>query len=137
VDRYPGEAGYHQSLGAARLRAGDVSGALDALSRAGTLDPTLPRVSYNLGLVYTKLGRIDEAIVAYQQAVVADASDVKALVNLGWLFEKRGASDRALDAYRAALRVEPELVRVRARVAALEPTRRIQETGSPVEGGRP
>jgi tetratricopeptide (TPR) repeat protein len=137
AEQYPGEAGYHQSLGAARLRAGDAPGALDALSRAATLDPVLPRVSYNLGLVYTKLGRVDEAIAAYERAASADASDVKALANLGWLLEKRGERDRALASYRAALRVAPDLPRVRARVAALDPAMNDHESGTPNGGGRP
>lgn len=139
VEQYPDEAGYHQSLGAARLRAGDMPGALDALTRAATLDPALPRVSYNLGLVYAKLGRIDEAIAAYQRAVSSDASDVKALANLGWLFEKRGDRDRALASYRAALRVAPDLARVRARVVALDAAMSAHEAGSSNgdEGPRP
>jgi Flp pilus assembly protein TadD len=135
--QYPGEAGYHQSLGAARLRAGDLPGALDALSRAAALDPELPRVSYNLGLVYAKLGRIDEAIAAYRRAVATDASDVKALANLGWLFEKRGESDRALVAYRAALQVAPDLPRIRERVAALSFAGSTDEIGDPMGAGRP
>jgi tetratricopeptide (TPR) repeat protein len=123
VARYPGEAAYHQSLAAARLRAGDAPGAIDALSQALALDPELPRAAFNLGVAYTRLGRHDEAIAEFERAVVRDAADVKAWSNLGRLLELRGDATRALAAYRTALEIAPHLTAVRNRIAALETLR--------------
>jgi hypothetical protein len=120
VERYPAEGPFRHSLGAARFRAGDLPGALDAFTVALRLDPASPRVQYNLGLVYTKLGRIHEAVASYERAVERDPMDVKALANLGLLYERSGESEQALRAYRAALRVSPTLDRVRARADQLE-----------------
>jgi Flp pilus assembly protein TadD len=120
VDRYPSEAAYHQSLGVARLRAGDLSSAADALIIAAGLDPSLPRVDYNLGVVYTMTGEYERATAAYERATERDPSDVKALANLGGLYERNGAADRAALAYRAALAVEPGLTAVSERLARLE-----------------
>jgi tetratricopeptide (TPR) repeat protein len=137
VERYPSEAAYHQSLGAARLRAGDASGAVEAFTAAARLDPLLPRVDFNLGLGYATLGRYAEAMAAYQRAAERDPTDVKALANLGVLYERSGATDRAALAYRAALAVEPRLTAVSDRLARLDarspadPERGASSTGEP------
>ena len=120
VERYPREAGYRRSLGAASARAGDLPRALDAFTAAARLDPTLPRVHYNLGLVYTRMGRLDDALAAYERARERDPTDFKSLANLGLLYEKKGEKARALDAYRAALRAAPGLGPVREHVDRLE-----------------
>jgi tetratricopeptide (TPR) repeat protein len=117
--RHPDEAAYAHSLGAARLRASDAPGAIEAFSTALGLDPTLPRAQYNLGLAYTTMGRLDEARDAYERAIERDPSDVKALVNLGLLYERRGEPERARQAYQAAVRVAPGLDWVRERVERL------------------
>jgi tetratricopeptide (TPR) repeat protein len=120
VAQYPNEASYHHSLGAARLRAGDPSGAVEALTAAARLDPVLPRVDFNLGLAYTKLGQYHEAIAAYERAVALDPADVKSLANVGWLYEWRGETASAARFYRAALAVNPGLGAVRERLARLD-----------------
>lgn len=112
VMRYPDEGPYHHSLGSARLRAGDPVGAEDALATAARLDPLLPRVDFNLGVVYTNLGRYDEAIRAYERAVSRDALDVKAFANLGLLYERTGDPERAMRSYRRALSIDPTLAPV-------------------------
>jgi Flp pilus assembly protein TadD len=117
--RHPDEAAYAHSLGAARLRANDAPGAIEAFSTALGLDPTLPRAQYNLGLAYTTMGRLDEARDAYERAIERDPSDVKALANLGLLYERRGDPERARQAYQAAVRVAPGLDWVRERVERL------------------
>jgi len=117
--RHPHEAAYAHSLGAARLRANDAPGAIEAFSTALGLDPTLPRAQYNLGLAYTTMGRLDEARDAYERAIERDPSDVKALANLGLLYERRGDPERARQAYQAAVRVAPGLDWVRERVERL------------------
>jgi tetratricopeptide (TPR) repeat protein len=123
VGRYPGEAAYHHSLGAARLRHGDHAGAAEALVAAARLNASLPRVDFNIGLAYTKLGRYDEAVAAYERAVARDSGDVKSLANMGALYERRGEMDRAARAYRAALAVEPRLGGVGARLRVIEARR--------------
>ncbi len=136
VDRYPSEAAYHQSLGVARLRAGDPSGAAEALGAAARVDPLLPRVDFNLGVVYTKLGRDEEATEAYERAIERDPSDFRALANVGGLYERSGAVDRAAAAYRAALAVDPRLSAVRERLARLETSRSMDSrTGVSSPGG--
>jgi tetratricopeptide (TPR) repeat protein len=120
TQRYPREAGYHHSLGAAFLRAGDFPRSLDAFTTAARLDPSLPRVQFNLGLVYTGMGRLDDALVAYERARERDPTDFKSLANLGSLYERQGKMASALEAYRATLRVSPGLGAVRERVDRLE-----------------
>ncbi len=128
VTRYPHEAAYQHSLGAARLRAGDTSGAQEALMTAARLDPLLPRLDFNLGVVYTKLGQYDEAIRAYERAVARDSTDVKALANLGVLFERTGDPDRAILAYDRALTIDPTLIPIQRNLSRLST---IRSTGPP------
>jgi hypothetical protein len=120
VDRYPSEAAYHHSLGAARLRGGDASGAVEAFTAAARIEPLLGRVDFNLGLGYAKLGRYAEAMAAYERAIERDPADAKALANLGALYERSGAPDRAALVYRAALAVDPRLTAVRDRLARVD-----------------
>lgn len=123
VQRYPREAAYHHSLGAARLRHGDPAGAVEAWLASARLDASLPRVDFNLGLAYAGLGRRDEAIAAYERAVARDASDVKAWANLGRMLETRGETARALVAYQRALDLAPQATAVRDRIVAIEAAR--------------
>lgn len=123
VTRYPDEAAYQHSLGVARLRAGDPSGAQEALATAARLDPLLPRLDFNLGVVYTTLGQYGEAIRAYERAVARDPTDVKALANLGVLFERTGDLDRAVLAYDRALTIDPTLTPIQRNLARLSPIR--------------
>ncbi len=117
--RYPDEAAYVHSLGAARLRANDAPGAVEAFSTALRLAPILPRAQYNLGLAYTRMGRLDEARIAYERAIERDPTDVKALANLGLLEERRGNPEGALRAYRTAVRLVPGLDRIQERIDRL------------------
>jgi tetratricopeptide (TPR) repeat protein len=123
VEQYPSEGAYHHSLGAARLRAGDLSGAQTAFVAAARVDPSLPRVDFNLGVVYTKLGRYPDAIAAYERALARDSTDVKALANLGALYERVGDLDRAVRTYALALVLDPGLAPIRRSLARLSASR--------------
>lgn len=126
VERYPTEGAYHHSLGAARLRVGDLAAAEQAFVTAARLDADLPRVDFNLGLVYTKLGRYAEAIAAYERAIERDAADVKSLANLGVLYERVGDPDRAARTYTKALTIDPNLALIRRNLARLAVPRSIE-----------
>ncbi len=121
VTRYPDQAAYHHSLGAARLRTGDLSGAQDAFVTAARLDPWLPRLDFNLGLVYTSSGQYDEAVHAYERAVDRDSTDAKSFANLGALYERTGDPGRAAWAYHKALTIDPTLIPIRRNLTRLSP----------------
>ncbi len=63
-----------QAMGTARARAGDASGAIDALEEAAALDPSNVEVTERLGAVLHRAGRVEEARSRFE-AVVAAAPD--------------------------------------------------------------
>jgi cytochrome c-type biogenesis protein CcmH/NrfG len=74
----PQNGNYLHLLGAARRKAGDLNGAVDALRKACSLDPKRPNYWYALGKALEDLRTLDEARIAYEKAVELKATYAKA-----------------------------------------------------------
>ena len=61
------------------IKAGDFEGAISSLERMLILDPNLPRVRYELGVLYFKLGSYDVA-ATYFEELLEDKNTPKVLV---------------------------------------------------------
>ena len=57
----PREAGRQEALGAAQLRLGDFTGALDSYRKAASLGPDDPAIHYSLGFTLMEMGRVEPA----------------------------------------------------------------------------
>ena len=61
------------------IKAGDFEGAISSLERMLILDPNLPRVRYELGVLYFKLGSYDVA-ATYFEELLEDKKTPKVLI---------------------------------------------------------
>lgn len=86
----------------------DYPRALEGLSRAIELDPTLERAFYNRGLTYYYLNDLRAAIQDFDRAQTLGFHDVLLYRNRGNAFSRKGDVRRALDDYAQAIALEPE-----------------------------
>ena len=75
----PGNLEKTFSFSGLAIKAGDFEGAISSLERMLILDPNLPRVRYELGVLYFKLGSYDVA-ATYFEELLEDKKTPKALV---------------------------------------------------------
>ena len=75
----PGNLEKTFSFAGLAIKAGDFEGAISSLERMLILDPNLPRVRYELGVLYFKLGSYDVA-ATYFEELLEDNKTPKALV---------------------------------------------------------
>ena len=75
----PGNLEKTFSFAGLAIKAGDFEGAISSLERMLILDPNLPRVRYELGVLYFKLGSYDVA-ATYFEELLEDKNTPKALV---------------------------------------------------------
>lgn len=99
----PQNAAAHQVLGHALSDAGQPEAAIDAYRTAYRLNPDLPDIRNNLGMVLRQAGRLSEAEAELRQAPPEPA----ALVNLSSVQKERGAFADAEATLRQALRIAP------------------------------
>lgn len=75
----PGNLEKTFSFAGLAIKAGDFEGAISSLERMLILDPNLPRIRYELGVLYFKLGSYDVA-ATYFEELLEDKNTPKALV---------------------------------------------------------
>jgi tetratricopeptide (TPR) repeat protein len=94
----PGDAGAWYRLGRACTKLGAFAPALEALKRAGELEPTNLQIILRRGFARLETGDLDGAKAEFQQAAALQAGDLAALTGLA-----RVALQRGEDAAAAAL----------------------------------
>ncbi|OGJ57601.1 hypothetical protein A2635_01890 [Candidatus Peribacteria bacterium RIFCSPHIGHO2_01_FULL_51_9] len=74
----PRHAQAQAQVGSFYLEKGDIERAYEHLLRARALDPNLPSVHYNLGLIFEYLGQQNEARAAFEEVLRLDPMDEQA-----------------------------------------------------------
>ncbi len=72
ITRDPNVAGVHEQLGLALMLRDRAGEAVDAFETAARLDPSNPRIFYNLAVARVSLGQRDEARAAVAKAILID-----------------------------------------------------------------
>jgi Tfp pilus assembly protein PilF len=67
------------------MNSGDLSASLQFFKRAIALDPEMPEVHFNMGVLYEQTYQYDKAMGEYEQTIVADKSHLKAYSSLSRL----------------------------------------------------
>lgn len=100
----PARGRLHLAAGILAAREGELEAAVEDLSAAVTLDPSLVDARLDLGNALAGLGRFEEAVARYDEVLARDAERVDALVqraaaraNLGRLDAARSDLERALE----------------------------------------
>ncbi|KKW38838.1 hypothetical protein A2454_06485 [Candidatus Peribacteria bacterium RIFOXYC2_FULL_55_14] len=79
----PEDANVYAQLGGLKLLLGDVEAAFTDLQKANALDPNIPSVHYNLGLIYEYRKQKENALSEYRRVLELDPADVQAQRKLG------------------------------------------------------
>ncbi len=101
--------------GTALVFSGDADAAVNAFTRATTLDPRHYRALTNLGNVRLEQERVDEAILHYEAALKLNDNFANAHHNLGVAYRRRGDVSRSVASIRRAQRVSKQHDREEAR----------------------
>ncbi len=99
----PTDPEYWIDQGEAHYRNGQLSAALDALSRAMSLDVPRFRAWFRIGGLFYLIGKLDEAEQAFQRATALNAEEAKGWYNLGVCQAERGRLAAARLSFQRAL----------------------------------
>ncbi|MCC6196587.1 MAG: FecR domain-containing protein [Burkholderiales bacterium] len=105
----PGDYVALTGLGLLRLKRGDPQGALDALLRAGVMEPRYARAKVFTGVAYYQLGRAADAIAMMYQAHDLDDKDPLPFMLLTQIYTDLFRAGDAVTASREALQRLPYL----------------------------
>ncbi len=115
----PGEALYQCNLGEARRRAGDCTGAVEALERALKLRPDYPVARHNLGCALLAKGAAREALREFRGLAKRHPDQANYHAACGDALREMGRARRAIRCYRRALRHDPAFALAHANLGAL------------------
>jgi len=101
---------YQYYKGSARLQQGDFKGAVDALTKAITKDPTNFGAFLNRGVAYDNLKQYDKALADYNSAIAIVPHFGRAFHNRGHAREKMEQYEQAVADYNDALTNADNLV---------------------------
>src|SRR6516164_3736729 len=91
-------------------QAGRSDLAIDCLRTAVQLNPIIPEVHSNLGIVLAQQGKLSEAVVSFREAVRLKPDYAEAHNNLGNAFCEQGCLDESAEHLHQALQLRPNLV---------------------------
>ena len=86
---------------------GQMDGALAAYQEAARLDPTVPAVHHNIGLMLMRLGRFGQAIEPFTEALRLDPAYRNARYHLSHAYTQLGRYDDAIDSWTKFLELVP------------------------------
>ena len=98
----------HINVGAALMREGKHSEALEHYLAAVKIKPGNAMAHYNVGIALTNLGRMDEAIKQYRIALLIDPTHTNSLRALADSLLKSGKTSAALAHYQSLLKTNPD-----------------------------
>src|SRR5215831_13092294 len=110
IDRRRARQSPHYILGLNFLVANQIDLAIDALTRAASVDPDALEVHMILGNLYREKGQVGKAITAHQsllqRAHLSKIEHAYVLLCLGLDYKRGGFVDRALEAFNEVLRLD-------------------------------
>jgi tetratricopeptide (TPR) repeat protein len=83
--------------------------AIELLYKLIDINPTLPEVYNNLGVILKEKGRIEEAISCYIKAIHYGPDMSDSYYNLGIVLQEKGEFDSAIMCFKKAIELNPEM----------------------------
>jgi tetratricopeptide (TPR) repeat protein len=106
ISHNPNNALMYNNRGNARLAAGDVSGAIDDLTRALQLNPNMAVAYYNRGNAYDAMGGLAEAIKDYDKFIELNPQEAGGYVNRGNAYDTGGDHEKAIKDFDRAIELD-------------------------------
>jgi len=100
-------------IGQASAQQGDYEGAIQALQRALSLQPTVAEANATLGIIYLKQGKLAEAEQALRAELAAHPDAFKARHDLAAVLDLEGRPEEAQPLLRAVLKTKPDFAGAR------------------------
>ncbi|UCF36444.1 MAG: tetratricopeptide repeat protein [Acidobacteriota bacterium] len=95
--------------GRIRGESDDVEGALEDFSRALELNPNVPEVHYNIGVLHLQSNRLDEAVAEFERELEVNPSHEMAMIRKAAVLVDGNRGGEALPLLQSALELDPEL----------------------------
>jgi len=108
LSQHAGSAPLHVVLGQAHAQQGDFEAAVESLTRALELDPSVAEANGTLGYIYLRQGRLPEAEKALRAELAARPGDLTARHRLAATLELAGRPEDAIPLLRSVLQSRPE-----------------------------
>ena len=109
LQREPNNADVLHLLGVLAHQAGKPQIAIDLISQAIRIAPTVPWFHNNLGEVYRTAGLLDQAVACYQQAIALSPGYAEPHMNLGNALLQMGRPAEAISPLQKSVELKPEL----------------------------
>jgi tetratricopeptide (TPR) repeat protein len=110
VNKNPEKAESFAQLAAAHELADNTNMAISYYQASINLNPNIPGVHNNLGIIYRKLGFFDNAIAQHLAALELDPTDAQVHNNIANDYLGKGQVELSVEHYRAALNLKPDFV---------------------------
>jgi Flp pilus assembly protein TadD len=107
AEKSPAKARPHNNLGAALVRRGRLSEAIEQFRTALNINPNDADTHYNLGSALARQGELKQGIYHFSETLRLSPRNLKALNNMGVALVLLGRYDEALDYLEAALKINP------------------------------
>src|SRR5205807_932890 len=108
IAKSPRSAAAWNNRAAARLRLGDVNGAIADYNKAVELAPNDAEIYYNRANALVAAGQYQEAIADYTRAITLNSNYAKAIYNRGTAYAMLGQRDAAQADWSRAIALEPD-----------------------------
>ena len=98
----------YNSMAITLKEQGKLEEAIEAYTKALSIEPHYAEACYNMGITLQKQGKLEEAIEAYNKALSIKPDYAKSYLNMGVTLHYQGKLNRAIDAYNKALSIDPD-----------------------------
>ncbi|MBU1260020.1 MAG: tetratricopeptide repeat protein [Planctomycetes bacterium] len=116
----PTYADAHYHLGLAYQMQGRLDKSIEHYFKAIQLQPEHKQAYSNLGALLYKQGKLDQAVKTCRKGLLFLPDDPVLHLNLGILLKTQGHRDEAIKELRAALRIDPNSVKIRKVLEAIQ-----------------
>jgi Flp pilus assembly protein TadD len=107
AEKAPGKARPRNNLGAALMRSGNLTEAVEQFKIALEIKPDYVDAHYNLGYALSRQGNLDAGIHQFGKTLRLDPENFKALNNMGVVLALQGRYGEAATYFEAALKQNP------------------------------
>ena len=107
IKKFPNNFDANYFMASIKAQNNSYNEAKDYMEKANSINPNLPELNNNLGLVYLNLNDIEKAIKYFQKAISLNKNYLLAYTNLGMAYVSLKKISEAKENYLKALEIDP------------------------------